>query len=51
MLITLPTGDKQCPEDVLNLLADLNLCMITNELHRCTTFTYVVKKGVDELLL
>ncbi len=42
MGLTLPAANKNCTKNVLDLFADFNLSMITDELVGCTMFTDVI---------
>jgi hypothetical protein len=51
MRFALPTANKKGTEDVSDLVADLDLCSITDELGHGSPFSDVIFEGVDELFV
>jgi hypothetical protein len=51
MRFTLPAANKKGTEDVDNLVADLDLCSVTDEFGHGSSFSDVVLESADELLV
>jgi hypothetical protein len=51
MWFTLPLADVQRSQNAKNSRTDFDLCAVAKKTRHCTTFTDVVFKSVDELLL